>query len=91
MPQSRQAITSVDTQMSVDFMAYDILYPLDYEYGKNAYYSFTYGPAHYIVLCCYCSIDPDSRQRYWLENSSPLIVPSLMGHGHNAFTHVYHV
>jgi acid phosphatase type 7 len=66
MPQLRPARTSVDTQMETHFFDYDIPYPLDHEYG-NAYYSFTFGPSHNIALCSYSSMDPGSRQYFWLE------------------------
>jgi len=39
-------------------------YPLPYDYG-NAYYSFTWGPARYIVLNSYSAMEPDSTMYQW--------------------------
>jgi predicted phosphodiesterase len=40
-------------------------YPLPYDYG-NAYYSFTWGPARYVVLNSYSAMGPGSIMYNWL-------------------------
>ena len=40
-------------------------YPLPYEWG-NAYYAFTYGPARFVMISAYSSMEPNSTQYNWL-------------------------
>jgi acid phosphatase type 7 len=41
-------------------------YPLPYEWG-NAYYSYSYGPAHIIMISAYSSMEPNSTQYRWIQ------------------------
>lgn len=47
-------------------------YPLPYEFG-NAYYSFVYGPAHFIVLSSYSAMGPESKQYQWFTRQLELV------------------
>ena len=41
-------------------------YPLPYEWG-NAYYAYNYGPARFIMISSYSSLEPQSTQYMWIE------------------------
>lgn len=40
-------------------------YPLPYEWG-NAYYAYSYGPARFIMISSYSSVEPGSTQYNWI-------------------------
>jgi acid phosphatase type 7 len=40
-------------------------YPLPYEWG-NAYYAYSYGPVHFVMISSYSSVEPDSTQYQWV-------------------------
>lgn len=40
-------------------------YPLPYEWG-NAYYSYSYGPARFVMISAYSSMEPNSTQYKWI-------------------------
>lgn len=40
-------------------------YPLPYDWG-NSFYSFSYGPAHIIMINAYTSMEPNSTQHRWI-------------------------
>jgi len=65
MPRVRKPDLGVHTQTIIDPV--NAPYPLPYEFG-NAYYSFTYGPAHIIMISSYSSVEPDSMQYRWMES-----------------------
>jgi acid phosphatase type 7 len=56
-------------------------YPLPYEWG-NAYYAYSYGPVHFVMISSYSSVEPDSVQYQWLvqefKNVNRAITPWLV-------------
>lgn len=51
-------------------------YPLRYEYG-NAYYAWTYGPARFVMVNAYASMEPGSIQYKWLQRELQAVDRSL--------------
>lgn len=41
-------------------------YPLPYEWG-NGYYAYTFGPARFVVVNAYASMEPNSTQYQWIK------------------------
>lgn len=68
-------------------------YPLPYEWG-NAYYAYTYGPARFIMISSYSSMEPGSIQYDWIveefesvdRSVTPWVIAVLHTPVYNTFT-----